>query len=415
MVQENLKQIFQEYGFPRKVQHDQGPEFRGEVSVYLKKKKIRQIISSAYHPQSQGKIERMHRKLKSLINYDYITKKPGVWASALKEYAGIMNTTPKPVLGDQTPFGVFFGRSYTKMTETMTSSERHARALQSTRAHNNQIIKRQEQKLKTPLYAKGDRVIVKVPAKVSRVTGNVVYATGRVLKTNRKLYKCKVAYITGKTNNHNGEAWFHVKDITATTEQSEKRSLAASKFNKLLEPKRHDDYRKDFESTFKLPIDFDPAGDGNCLFSALAHQLDVHQNMHLNHSNIRRQVVEYLFTRRHVGHHVNRDEWENYVEESRMDYLIRMSADGTFGDHLALQAFSEVFQVQILVLSTLNDGTHLVSPNGDGCYNDSLPCIAIGHFDENNGAHYVSHDMTERLDSPLLMQPSRFNRSVKLR
>ena len=69
---------------------------------------------------------------------------------------------------------------------------------------------------------------------------------------------------------------------------------------------------------------------------------------------------------------------------------MRVSAERTFGDQFCLQAFSEIFNVKILLLSTLNDGIHLISPTAVNVFVENNPCLIIGHYDENNGAQYVS-------------------------
>ena len=80
-VRDHLKSIFDVYGYPTIVQHDRGHEFKGEVTKFLKSNGVEQIKSSPYHPQSNGKVERLHRKLKSMIRYDIITKKTDNWSS----------------------------------------------------------------------------------------------------------------------------------------------------------------------------------------------------------------------------------------------------------------------------------------------------------------------------------------------
>ena len=56
----HLIEIYRQYGPPKSVQHDRGGEFKGEVKLLFAKLNIDVRSSSAYHPQSQGKIERSH-------------------------------------------------------------------------------------------------------------------------------------------------------------------------------------------------------------------------------------------------------------------------------------------------------------------------------------------------------------------
>ena len=57
--------IYREHGLPRVIQHDQGTEFEGAVSSVCKKLKV--IKGRPYHPQSQGKVERMHRSFRKKL------------------------------------------------------------------------------------------------------------------------------------------------------------------------------------------------------------------------------------------------------------------------------------------------------------------------------------------------------------
>ena len=69
-----------------------------------------------------------------------------------------------------------------------------------------------------------------------------------------------------------------------------------------------------------------------------------------------------------------------------------MSLDREFGDHLTLQAISELYNIQIIVVSTLNHGTTLIRSDGSSSVSDSLCSVVLGHFHEGNGDHYVCLD-----------------------
>lgn len=389
-VREHLRNVFENFGYPHIVQCDQGHEFKGEVKVFLQKHGIKHITSSPYHPQSQGKVERMHRKLKSMIRFDVLTTKKDNWVASLAKYAHIMNNTPKPVLGGQTPFEVFYGRAkhQTSNDKIISSTDRHTRAVQATIKVNTKLVASQEKHLATPLYAVGDHVLVKIPTKISRVTSKILYGTGKVTKCNHKFYKYKVSYATDYKQHHQGDSWFHVRDISAATAHQE--SVARQRFKDLLAPKTHSDYQSDFRDTFGIPIAFDPDGDGNFLFSALAHQMKHHIGVKLNisHKDLRAEIVQFLINNPTIGN--GNGEWRNFIVGDSTSYIVGMSQDGTYGDHICLQAFAQLYGVQIIVMSTLNDGTHLISPTSNNTYTDEAPCLVIGHFDEDRGAHYVS-------------------------
>lgn len=79
----------------------------------------------------------------------------------------------------------------------------------------------------------------------------------------------------------------------------------------------------------------------------------------------------------------------NYVEGSWDAYLQSMDQQGTYGDHITLQRASELFNVQVLVISTLGpNATSLIAPSN--VYNENLPVLILGHIAGGHGEHYVS-------------------------
>ena len=82
-------------------------------------------------------------------------------------------------------------------------------------------------------------------------------------------------------------------------------------------------------------------GDGNCQFRSLADQLFGTPDRHVE---VRRIVIAQL-TR-------NADDYSVFVPDDYSDYVRKMSKDGEWGDHLTLQAASDVYGRRICVLST---------------------------------------------------------------
>ncbi len=67
-VVEALVQFFTRYGLAKEVQSDQGSNFMsGVFKQVLQQLGIRQVKSSAYHPESQGALERYHQTLKTML------------------------------------------------------------------------------------------------------------------------------------------------------------------------------------------------------------------------------------------------------------------------------------------------------------------------------------------------------------
>ena len=67
-ILQHLLKIFTTYGFPKEIQCDQGTNFTSKVfQDVMNEFSIKQSFSSAYHPESQGALERHHQTLKALL------------------------------------------------------------------------------------------------------------------------------------------------------------------------------------------------------------------------------------------------------------------------------------------------------------------------------------------------------------
>lgn len=63
-----LTKFFSTFGLPRVVQSDQGSNFQSRLfKQILGTLNVRHVVSSAYHPESQGALERWHQTLKSML------------------------------------------------------------------------------------------------------------------------------------------------------------------------------------------------------------------------------------------------------------------------------------------------------------------------------------------------------------
>eukprot|EP00927_Polykrikos_kofoidii_P006536 TRINITY_DN12642_c0_g1_i1.p1 TRINITY_DN12642_c0_g1~~TRINITY_DN12642_c0_g1_i1.p1 ORF type:complete len:179 (+),score=18.30 TRINITY_DN12642_c0_g1_i1:267-803(+) len=86
--------------------------------------------------------------------------------------------------------------------------------------------------------------------------------------------------------------------------------------------------------------------DGNCQFRALADQLYASQDYH---EQIRSQVIAQLRT--------HPDRYASFVPGNFEAYITEMERDGTWGDHVTLQAAADALCVRINVLTDyLTDG-----------------------------------------------------------
>jgi len=135
----------------------------------------------------------------------------------------------------------------------------------------------------------------------------------------------------------------------------------------------------------------DPPKNGNCKFSATSNQLaaNIETPRIRSADSIRREVADLLSEQPYSlsGNH-SRDfvfpvtDWDTY--------LLRLRSNGTFGDSITLSTISQLYTVQIVVLSTLGfNSTRVFLPSIDS-YDPALPVIMLGHFAEGKGDHYVS-------------------------
>ena len=78
-----LTQFISVFGIPRVIQSDQGNNFTSNMfGQILKQLHIKHKLSSAYHAQSQGALERFHQTLKSLQR-SYCTQMGKDWEAGL--------------------------------------------------------------------------------------------------------------------------------------------------------------------------------------------------------------------------------------------------------------------------------------------------------------------------------------------
>ena len=109
-VGEALKLFFTRFGLPKIVQSDQGTNFTSKLfRERLGALGITQVTSSAYHPQSQGALERFHQTLKSMMR-TYCFDHSKDWDEGLPFLLFAIREVVNESLG-YSPFELVFGRS----------------------------------------------------------------------------------------------------------------------------------------------------------------------------------------------------------------------------------------------------------------------------------------------------------------
>ena len=95
--------------FPVVFRSDNAAEFVGEVVAEMNKLlEIRHVTGSAYHPQSQGTVESMHKTLNHLVR-GLCQEHPEDWEGRLPYAESILRCTPLKALGGRCPYEVVTG------------------------------------------------------------------------------------------------------------------------------------------------------------------------------------------------------------------------------------------------------------------------------------------------------------------
>ncbi|XP_076032460.1 uncharacterized protein LOC143020182 [Oratosquilla oratoria] len=108
-VANTLTNLFTTFGIPEEIQSDRGSNFTSVLfAEVLKLLGIKQTLSTAYHPQSQGALERFHQTMKSMIR-KFCCEEDSGWDEGLQFLLFAIRETPSESLG-VSPFELLFGR-----------------------------------------------------------------------------------------------------------------------------------------------------------------------------------------------------------------------------------------------------------------------------------------------------------------
>ena len=340
-VAEILAQVYYEHGPPKVLQHDRGTEFKVAVKGLMSQLHVKVITSAPYHPQSQGKVERIHRQLRKKIMYDLLHSAEGSnWVQRLPEYNSIMNEETREELGYRSPSQIYFGRSRNRFPcderqviqettqsssdvapgisdfrrfEKRRSSYRHKAKSASKRCEKRQIA-RGLRSNPPSVYSVGDTVLLKYKHTKHKVPKRYHILKGEIVKRNRRLHRYKIQYRPPSSKDIRID-WFPVSHITSLTQEREDIKQAESK------SKSKSSKSKSSKSSFRahkakyyvpysieeellyaeglgLNIDFNPLPDGNCQFEAVSHALQ-RIGIHRSGETLRHDVVQDLSERPH--------------------------------------------------------------------------------------------------------------------
>ena len=109
-IASHLLQKFTVYGIPKEIQSDRGTNFTSELfSNVLKELNVKQILSTAYHPESQGVLERWHQTFKSMLCKFCIENNPN-WDEGIDYLLFAIREAPQESTGFS-PFELLYGRN----------------------------------------------------------------------------------------------------------------------------------------------------------------------------------------------------------------------------------------------------------------------------------------------------------------
>ncbi|XP_071083861.1 uncharacterized protein [Haliotis cracherodii] len=258
------------------------------------------------------------------------------WASHLRRYASILNNEKKECLGWQSSFEVYFGRKSNTALD-VDSDDFNADMMIENIHEPNAKDRLKQRKEDTP-------------------------------------------------------EWISVDRLSSTTidEEVKRKQRASSRLQRRHHRAKYQIPLLDTDRPFALQGDivYDTPGNGNCQFAALCHLLSK-IGIFRSPRTLREQVVSYLLEHPYTS---DGSPLELFVGEDWDTYISGMLEEGTYGDHITLQAVSDMFNVDIIVHSSLGgDATVNIVP----AYSVATQTISLGHFAEEEGEHYVALQLHE--------------------
>ena len=111
-IVEKLLKVFTEYGIPQIVQSDQATNFTSKMfSEVMERLGVVQQLSSSYHPESQGALERFHQTFKTLLKI-FCEENKVDWDQGIDLLLFSVRDSKNESIGFS-PFQLLFGREVT--------------------------------------------------------------------------------------------------------------------------------------------------------------------------------------------------------------------------------------------------------------------------------------------------------------
>ena len=104
-----LLKYFTSFGIPKEIQSDRGTNFTSDLfSSILRELGVKQTLSSAYHPESQGALERWHQTFKTMLK-KFCLESELDWDEGVNYLVFAIREAPQESLGFS-PFEMVYGR-----------------------------------------------------------------------------------------------------------------------------------------------------------------------------------------------------------------------------------------------------------------------------------------------------------------
>ena len=186
-VVQALLKFFTYFGVPKIIQHDQGSNFTSKLfAEVMKGLGINQCLSTAYHPESQGALERFHQTFKTMIK-KYCLETQSEWDEGYQYLLFAVRESKNESL-QYSPFELLFGRqvrgplrifkesllngdssgevqSFSQYFQKLKStlSRVHAIAVENLKESQEKMKSNYDRKTEVRTFQPGEKVLVLIP------------------------------------------------------------------------------------------------------------------------------------------------------------------------------------------------------------------------------------------------------------
>ena len=268
--------LYREHRPPKILQCDNGGEFKGDTRNICKSIGIKIVNSRAYHPQSQGKVERSHRYLRDKIQVD-LQKNGENWVKNLPEYQSIINDDSKRELAGKSPFEVYFSRKSNYVLKPNADSDDDsegddvllrqkvwpqickgtvadfelrrdfltAATYDSSSKCAKGMVNRALKRHPLPVYKLNEKILLRFPFRFGKKAPKRRYAVvGKIVGRNIPLSKYRVEYRDPDSKNLETD-WISVVHVTSRTTLKEQKRKKFSTIEELNDYTKREKYVSD--------------------------------------------------------------------------------------------------------------------------------------------------------------------------